>query len=49
LDRRIAERKTVAEEAATWSQNRNQRQIGVDWQFTNARTKLSYLYPKIAV
>jgi DDE superfamily endonuclease len=51
LDRRIAERQTVAGEAGTWAQNRNQRQIGVEWHFTtaDARTKLKHLYPKIRV
>jgi len=39
----------VVEEARTWASERNQRQIGVEWQFTteNARTKLKRLYPKI--
>jgi hypothetical protein len=51
LDRRIAERETVAEEAGIWAQDRNRRQIGVEWQFTtaDARTKLKHLYPKIRV
>jgi hypothetical protein len=49
LDRRIAEIALVVEEARTWASERNQRQIGVEWQFTteNARTKLKRLYPKI--
>lgn len=51
LDRRIAERETVAEETATWAQDRNHYQIGVEWHFTtaDARTKLKHLYPKIRV
>jgi hypothetical protein len=51
LDRRIAERETVAAEAGKWAQDRNQRQIGVEWQFTtaDARIKLKHLYPKITV
>ena len=51
LDRRIATRTMVCEEAGTWEAQRNQRQMGVDWQFTtaNARTKLKHLYPKIKV
>ena len=51
LDRRIGERETVATEAGTWAQDRNHRQIGVEWHFTtaDARTKLKHLYPKIKV
>ncbi|WP_155511662.1 hypothetical protein [Blautia obeum] len=31
-----------------WKKNRNQKQIGVNWQFTaeDARIKLKRLYPK---
>ena len=49
LNRRIAEQDKVENEARSWSEDRNQRQTGVDWQFTteNARTKLKSLYPKI--
>jgi hypothetical protein len=49
LDRRIAERQTVAAEAEAWGQERNAGQIGVDWQFTttDARTKLKRLYPNV--
>ena len=49
LDRRIANQETVASEAQAWSQERNQRQIGVDWQFTtdDARIKLKQLYPNV--
>ncbi len=49
LDRRIPERHTVAEEAQAWSDERNTKQIGVDWQFTtdDARIKLRRLYPKV--
>jgi len=49
LDRRIDNRREVAEEATAWYTDRNDRQTGVDWQFTttNARTKLKHLYPKI--
>lgn len=48
LGRRIATRQEVADEATAWDTDRNQRQIGVDWQFTNsdARIKLKHLYPK---
>jgi hypothetical protein len=49
LGRRIARRQTVAAEARTWSDQRNTRQVGVDWQFTtaDARIKLKHLYPKV--
>jgi hypothetical protein len=49
LDRRIAQLSEVQDEAAAWAARRNQKQMGVDWQFTtaDARTKLKRLYPKI--
>ena len=49
LDRRIAERHTVAAEAEAWNNERNASQIGVDWQFTtaDARIKLKRLYPNV--
>jgi len=49
LDRRIAERTTVAAEAQAWSAERNARQIGVEWHMTtpDARIKLKHLYPKV--
>lgn len=39
----------VAELACQWSQTRNERQTGIDWQFQTeqARVKLKHLYPKI--
>lgn len=51
LDQRLSTRAAVAAEATAWNADRNQRQIGVDWQFTTdkARTKLRHLYPKIKV
>jgi hypothetical protein len=51
LGRRIATRDAVAAEAAAWNDDRDARQIGVDWHFTTekARTKLKHLYPKIKV
>lgn len=50
LNRRIAEQNTVARDAAAWSIQRNEAQVGVDWHFTtaDARTRLKRLYPKIA-
>ena len=49
LGRRIGEQDTVASEAAVWSKQRNEEQVGVDWHFTteDARTRLKRLYPKI--
>lgn len=49
LERRIAQRQTVAAEVAAWSGQRNEKQVGVDWHFTteDARTRLKDLYPKI--
>jgi DDE superfamily endonuclease len=49
LDRRLNSRDAVAHEAAAWSEQRNARQIGIEWHFTthDARTRLKRLYPKI--
>ena len=49
LDHRIAKKKTVAAEAQAWSEERNNGQVGVDWQFTtaDARIKLKRLYPNV--
>jgi hypothetical protein len=49
LGRRIADVSAARRHVRPWSQQRNARQIGVDWQFTNdnARIKLKRLYPKI--
>ena len=51
LGRRIASHREVESESAAWSDERNDRQVGVDWQFTtaDARIKLKHLYPKIRV
>ena len=47
LDRRIADRETLAREVAAWELDRNESAAGVDWQFTtaDARVKLKRLYP----
>ena len=39
---------TMQTEVAAWEKDRNNREIGVDWQFTteDARVKLKHLYPK---
>ena len=49
LSDRLGSEAAVVERARPWAQERNRRQIGVDWQFTtqDARTKLKRLYPKI--
>ena len=47
--RRIPNIEMLREEADAWAISSNDRQRGVDWQFTieNARHKLKSLYPKI--
>jgi hypothetical protein len=47
--RRIGDIKTLNAELAAWHIQRNQKQKGVDWQFTaaDARTKLKQLYPRL--
>lgn len=49
LDRRIAERDTLAREVTAWTAARNAAAATVDWQFTtaDARTKLKRLYPSL--
>ncbi|EGV29779.1 transposase [Thiorhodococcus drewsii AZ1] len=49
LNRRISEVETLRRETAAWAQQRNEAQIGVDWQFTNekARVKPKHLYPQV--
>ena len=49
LNRRIAEMVTMQAEVAAWEKDRNNRTIGVDWQFRteDARVKLKHLYPKL--
>jgi hypothetical protein len=51
LGRRIPDQSAVGAEAQAWGQERNRRQVGVDWQFTtaDARIKLKRLYPKVKV
>ena len=46
LSDRLGSEAAVAERARPWAQERNRKQIGVDWQFTtqDARTKLKRLY-----
>jgi hypothetical protein len=49
LERRIDQRPVLAAEAGSWRDERNGRQVGVEWHFTteDARVKLKHLYPKI--
>lgn len=49
LDRRIPDLATLRRETSAWANQRNERQTGVDWQFTtdDARIKLKRLYPQI--
>lgn len=49
LGRRIGSREELAREAGAWEEERNERQVEVHWQFTNAkaRVKLRRLYPTI--
>ena len=39
----------VAIRATAWGGERNEKQVGIDWQFTteNARIKLKRLYPNV--
>jgi len=47
LDRRLANRATLAREVAAWQAARNRTHRKVDWRFTtaDARIKLKHLYP----
>ena len=49
--RRIPNIDTLRKEIAAWAVSSNERQRGVDWQFTieDARHKLKSLYPNIIV
>jgi hypothetical protein len=47
LARRIADRETLEREVTAWQIDRDERCVGVDWQFTatDARIRLRRLYP----
>lgn len=47
--RRFATEEELASEITAWETRRNERQKGVDWQFSidDARIKLKHLYPEI--
>ena len=49
LQKRFATKQEVEQQVQAWAQNRNQKQKGVDWQFTtkDARIKLKKLYPTL--
>lgn len=49
LGRRIESAERLAREVAAWEEERNERQVGVNWQFTTAkaRIKLHRLYPTV--
>jgi hypothetical protein len=49
LDRRIASAEEMKQEVQRWQDDRNEREIGVQWRFTtaDARIKLRKLYPTI--
>jgi hypothetical protein len=46
---RVGSQPEVERRIAAWQADRNERQTGIDWQFStgNARIKLKKLYPKI--
>lgn len=48
LQRRIPDREALETQSASWQTRRNQDQVLIQWHFTSsdARTKLSRLYPK---
>jgi len=48
LSHRIEHMEVIEQEVQHWCTKRNQKQRGIDWQFTTseARTKLKHLYPK---
>lgn len=48
---RIGQQAEVEDRCQTWQAERNKRQKGIDWQFTNdkARVKLKRLYPKLTL
>jgi hypothetical protein len=49
LDRRIDSIESLRREVAAWEEERNERRVGVEWQFStaDARIKLRRLYPSV--
>jgi transposase len=51
LKSRLPDIETVTAKANAWQEERNQKQVGIDWRFTteDARIKLKRLYPIVKV
>jgi len=51
LKSRLPDIETVTAKTKTWQEERNQKQVGIDWRFTteDARIKLKRLYPIVKV
>lgn len=51
LKSRLPDMETVTTKAKAWQEERNQKQVGIDWRFTTeaARIKLKRLYPIVKV
>ena len=51
LQKRFATKEEIVQQVQTWASNRNEKQKGIDWQFTSAdaRIKLKKLYPTILI
>ena len=49
LGRRIGSQEELQREVSAWEEERNEAQVGVNWQFTTAkaRVKLHRLYPSV--
>ncbi len=49
LDQRLESQEAVRQEIGSWEEERNERQVGVNWQFTtaDARIRLRKLYPAV--
>jgi hypothetical protein len=49
LAQRLESKEAVRKEVGAWEEERNERQVGVNWQFTtaDARIKLRKLYPTV--
>ena len=47
IAKRIADKKTLANEVSAWADTRNKEQVKINWQFktADARVKLLHLYP----
>lgn len=51
LQKRFTTKQEVEKQVQAWASNRNDKQKGVDWQFTSAdaRVKLKKLYPTVLI